>query len=99
VSQRRKAAHADECDVLEQIPNVGTSIAQDLRLIGIHHPRDLKTREPLGLYQALSRATGVRQDPCVLDTFIAAVDFMNGAPAAPWWHYTARRKAQFGSNL
>ncbi len=96
MSKLRKAAHADDCEVLEQIPNIGASIAQDLRLIGVDHPRDLKKREAFGLYQALIQATGVRQDPCVLDTFMAAVDFMNGAPAASWWHYTARRKLQFG---
>lgn len=99
MSKLLKATRASECEVLEQIPNIGTSIAQDLRLIGVHHPRDLKKREAFGLYQALSKASGVRQDPCVLDTFMAAVDFMNGAPAAPWWHYTAQRKAQFGQNL
>jgi hypothetical protein len=27
---------------------------------------------------------------------MAAVDFMRGAPAAPWWQYTAQRKALFG---
>jgi hypothetical protein len=27
---------------------------------------------------------------------MAAVDFMRGAPAAPWWTYTAQRKALFG---
>ena len=45
---------------------------------------------------ALCEATGQRQDPCVLDTFMAATDFMRGAPAAPWWHYTPQRKALFG---
>jgi hypothetical protein len=35
------------------------------------------------LYQKLCAATGQRQDPCVLDTFMAATDFMRGAPAAP----------------
>jgi hypothetical protein len=33
----------------------------------------------------------------VLDTFMAAVDFMNGAAAAPWWAYTAQRKALYGA--
>jgi hypothetical protein len=39
------------------------------------------------------RITGKRQDPCVLDVFIATVRFIEGAPARPWWHYTAERKA------
>jgi hypothetical protein len=49
------------------------------------------------LYQRLCAVTGQRQDPCVLDTFLAATDFMAGAPAAPWWTYTAQRKALFGT--
>ena len=49
-----------------------------------------------GSYRALERATGRRQDPCVLDTFMAATDFMRGAPARRWWSYTAERKARFG---
>jgi hypothetical protein len=28
----------------------------------------------------------------VLDVFLSAVRFMEGAPARPWWHYTAERK-------
>jgi hypothetical protein len=33
----------------------------------------------------------------VLDTFMAATDFVAGAAAAPWWAYTAKRKATFGA--
>ena len=91
-----KAAHASQCEVLEQLPNIGPSLAADLRLIGIRSPRELRGRDPFVLYLALCAATGRRQDPCVLDTFMAASDFMRGARAAPWWHYTAQRKALFG---
>ena len=91
----RKAATAAECDTLEQLPNIGVSIAGDLRLLGIQHPRDLVQADAFQLYQALCRTTGQRQDPCVLDTFLAAVDFMRGAPAKPWWDYTAQRKKDF----
>ena len=70
---------------LEQLPNIGPSLAADLRLIGIAHPRDLRGKDAFVLYQRLCAATGQRQDPCVLDTFMAATDFMRGAPAAPWW--------------
>ena len=90
-----KAASAGECRALEQLPNIGPSLAADLRLIGIHHPRELRGKDAFVLYQRLCAATGERQDPCVLDTFMAATDFMSGAPAAPWWKYTAQRKAWF----
>ena len=77
---------------LEDLPNVGRAVATDLRAIGIRAPRDLKGRDPYALYDALNRTTGTRHDPCVLDTFIAAVRYVEGAPARPWWKYTAQRK-------
>jgi hypothetical protein len=91
-----KAANAAACVALEQLPNIGPSLAADLRLIGIQHPAELRGRDAFVLYQKLCAATGQRQDPCVLDTFMAAIDFMGGAPAAPWWRYTPHRKALFG---
>ena len=92
----RKARHAGECERLEQLPNIGPSIAADLRGLGIVHPRELAARDAFSLYQQLCRDTGRRQDPCVLDTFLAAVDFMRGAEARPWWTYTAERKQRYG---
>ncbi len=91
-----KAREATSCESLEQIPNIGPSLAADLRLIGIRQPRDLAGRDAFVLYQALCAKTGQRQDPCVLDTFMAATDFMRGAAPAPWWTYTAQRKALYG---
>jgi hypothetical protein len=32
----------------------------------------------------------------VLDTFIAACEFMAGGVPRPWWAYTARRKQLYG---
>ena len=93
----RKARTADECQALEQLPNIGPSIAADLRLLGVQHPRQLCHLDALQLYQQLCRATGKRQDPCVLDTFMAATDFMRGAAAKPWWSYTALRKQLYGA--
>jgi hypothetical protein len=94
-----KATHARHATVLESIPNIGASIARDLRSIGIKQPHDLIGREPHSLYQALCERTRTRQDPCVLDTFISAVRFMEGAPARPWWSYTAERKKKFPASL
>jgi hypothetical protein len=77
---------------LEDIPNVGPSIAADLRQLGITAPVDLLGRDPYAMYDKLCRITGQRHDPCLLDTFIAAVRFMAGEPKKPWWKYTAERK-------
>ena len=59
--------------------------------------RELAGRDAFVLYQQLCARTGKRQDPCVLDTFMAATDFMRGADPRPWWAYTAERKAVYGS--
>lgn len=91
-----KAHSASDCETLEQLPNIGPALARDLRLIGIEHPRQLRGKDAFVLYQKLCDVTGHRHDPCVLDTFMAATDFMGGAAPAPWWSYTAQRKALFG---
>jgi hypothetical protein len=91
-----KAVSAETCLALEQLPNVGPAMAGDLRLLGIQHPSDLRGRDAFVLYRSLERATGQRQDPCVLDTFMAIIDFMAGATPKPWWAYTAARKQLHG---
>jgi hypothetical protein len=93
----RKAAHRHECETFEQLPNVGPAMAGDLRALGLQHPRELAHRDPFVLYQALCAHTGRRQDPCVLDTFMAITDFMRGGAPAPWWRYTAQRKVLYGN--
>jgi hypothetical protein len=77
---------------LEQVPNVGPAIAADLRLLGVARPQDLLGRDPYTMYEELCRKTKQRHDSCLLDVFISAVRFMGGAPAKPWWAYTAERK-------
>src|SRR6516165_8869925 len=83
---RREIVH------LEDIPNVGPAIAADLRRLGITSSAELAGRDPYRMYEDLCRITGQRHDPCLLDTFIAAVRFVEGAPKKPWWKYTAERK-------
>lgn len=90
-------ANRSQFTKLEEVPNVGPALAGDLRLIGVTNPQDLVGRDPYALYDDLCRVTKQRHDPCVLDTFIAAVRFMDGAPATPWWAYTAERKQELAN--
>ena len=90
-----KARHATDAHRLEDIPNIGPSIAGDLRGIGILQPAHLTGQDPYQLYQRVNHATGQRHDPCLCDCFIAAVRFMEGGASTPWWHYTAERKRRF----
>jgi len=87
-----KAKNSTQASHLEQIPNIGKAIVQDLRDIGITRPEQLKGKDGLKLYHQLNKVTGVRHDPCMADTFMAAVDFMNGGKPKPWWKFTAKRK-------
>jgi pathogenicity locus Cdd1 protein len=85
---------------LQEIPNVGPSLAESLERAGIKRPGQLKGKDPYVLYARLCERTGVRHDPCVLDTFISAVRYMEGGPVQPWWHFTAERRenqARYGA--
>lgn len=97
--QKRKnpAKGGREIAHLEEIPNIGPSIAADLRRLGITTPAELPGRDPYAMYDELCRITGQRHDPCLLDTFIVAVRYMEGAPKKPWWKYTAERKRELAA--
>jgi hypothetical protein len=84
---------------LEDIPYVGKAIASDLRLLGVERPSDLKGRDPYELYDEINTVTGERQDPCLLDTFIAAVRYAEGGPKLPWWAFTAERKRELAARV
>lgn len=90
-----KASHASLVRRFTDIPNVGPAMAGDFKLLGIATASELATADPMDLYRRLCEATGARQDPCVLDTFLAVCDFMSGAPSKPWWEYTPVRKARW----
>lgn len=90
-----KVVTAQEAHKVSDIPNIGKQMTVALSLLGISSPAELKTKDPFILYTELGVIKGVRQDPCVLDTFMAAIDFCNGAPSLPWWKYTAQRKHQY----
>lgn len=77
---------------LEDLPNVGKAMAEDLMRIGIQTPDMLVGKDPVEMYRALCQATGTRHDPCVIDVFMSVVSFMEGGDALPWWSFTEKRK-------
>lgn len=81
---------------LTDLPNVGPATAEDLKLIGIHTPRQLVGKNPVALYEDLCVKTGVRHDPCVLDVFMSITRFMDGEDPKAWWDYTPERKRMQG---
>lgn len=87
-----KYLERDAVTVLEDLPNIGKAGAADLRCIGILQPGQLVGQSPLQMYEKLCSTTGARHDPCVIDVFMSAVRYMEGAEPLPWWSYTAERK-------
>lgn len=87
-----KAKHADFVKKFTDIPNIGPAIEKDFLLIGLRQPKNLKGKNAFTLYKKLCTKTGTRHDPCVLDTFMAAIDFMNGGKPKVWWKFTEERK-------
>ena len=77
---------------LDALPNIGKAIARDLQLIGIDHPQKLVGKSPFALYDKLCQKKGHHVDHCVIDVFMAAVNFMEGGEPQPWWKFTSKRK-------
>lgn len=87
-----KRAAGRKIEKLEDIPNIGKSIAADLRGIGINHPQQILEHDPLHLYLKLGAHMGERHDPCVLYTLMAAQHFMQSGEALKWWLFTEEGK-------
>ena len=81
---------------LEDLPNIGPAMADDLRQIGIHTPEQLRDQDAYEMYVSLCDRTGRRHDPCVIDVFLSIVHFMRGGEAKPWWAFTSERKQEMG---
>lgn len=79
---------------LTAIPNVGPAIARKLLRLDIRGVEDLRGRDPDELFERLCAMDGRRHDPCLLDTFTAAVAYADGGPARPWWELSRERKAR-----
>jgi hypothetical protein len=60
-------------------------MAENFAGLGLKTPIELIGKDPYQMHQDLCRLTNTRHDPCVIDTFIAAVRFMEGGPPKKWW--------------
>jgi hypothetical protein len=82
---------------LLDLPNVGPATAKDLHLLGIERPDQLAGQDPFEMYDRLCNLTHIRHDLCVIDVFLAIVDFANGGRPQPWWHFTEQRKRKLAT--
>jgi hypothetical protein len=79
-------------DELSLLRNVGPSIREDLRKLGIKTVAQLAEQAPEELYMRLQSITGVPHDPCVWDVFAAIVHEAKTQEKLDWWHFTPARK-------
>jgi len=87
---------ATEARELGDLISIGPAMLRDFELLGIRSVAQLARQDPERMYLRLERATGQRQDPCVLDTFWAAVAQAKNprlpAEQCQWWYWSAKRK-------
>jgi hypothetical protein len=84
----------------QDLVSVGPAIERDFEMMGIRSVAQLAKQNPKKMYGKLCKLTGQRQDPCVLDTFEAAVaqavDPRLPAEKCRWWYWSKIRKARDG---
>jgi hypothetical protein len=83
---------------LGDLISIGPAMLRDFELLRIHSVAQLARQNPIRMYERLSRFTGQRQDPCVLDVFCAAVAQARNpqlpADKCQWWYWSRKRKAE-----
>jgi hypothetical protein len=81
---------------LGDLISIGPAMLRDFAMLGIRSVEELARRDPQRMYEKMQRLTGQRQDPCVLDTFCAAVAQAKNprlpAEQCPWWWWSKKRK-------
>jgi hypothetical protein len=81
---------------LADLISIGPAMLRDFEMLGIRDTKQLARQNPQRMYERLGRLVGQRQDPCVLDTFCAAVAQARNprlpAEQCQWWYWSRKRK-------
>jgi hypothetical protein len=76
---------------LQTIPGVGKSISKDLYELGYRSVSELKTAEPIMMYERLCARAGKHLDRCLLYTFRCAVYYASTKKPEKrklkWWYW------------
>jgi hypothetical protein len=82
---------------LRDLISIGPAMLRDFAQLKIHSVAQLARQNPRRMYERLNRLSGQRQDPCVLDTFSAAVAQARNpqlpAEKCQWWYWSRKRKS------
>lgn len=90
-----KSKHA--LDELSNLRNVGKAMRHDFELLGIESVAELAKCDADKLYVRIQKITGDRHDPCVWDTYAAAIHQAKTGEALPWWDFTKVRKERIAN--
>jgi hypothetical protein len=78
-------------DVLQEIPGIGPSMAQDLRDLGVFKISDLVGQDAESMYKRLCQIHDMHIDRCVLYVFRCAVYYASEKNHDPellsWWNW------------
>jgi len=83
---------AKKTDELSQLRNIGRAMRADFDLLGIGSVEQLARCDADELYARIQTLTHARHDPCVWDTYAAAIHQARSGEALPWWEFTKQRK-------
>jgi nucleotidyltransferase/DNA polymerase involved in DNA repair len=94
MSRKLRARTGQIKDVLQTMPGIGPSLAEDLRDLGVQSLGDMARQSPEELYQRLCRLRRRMQDPCVLYAFRCARYYASRKRHDPklllWWNWKGR---------
>ena len=83
---------------LRDLISIGPAMLRDFKMLGVHSVAQLAKQDPKRMYERLGRIAGQRQDPCVMDTFCAAVAQAKNprleAEKCQWWWWSRKRKTK-----
>jgi len=82
----------NQIDELSRLRNIGKAMRRDFELLGIQSVKQLAKCDADKLYAKIQTLTGTRHDPCVWDTYAAAIHQAKTGEALAWWEFTKVRK-------
>lgn len=88
---QQAASHGTK-DELSQLRNIGKAMRADFELLGIYSIKQLAKCDADKLYERIQSLTHSRHDPCVWDTYAAAIHQAKTGEALAWWEFSKVRK-------
>ena len=79
---------------LKDLRNIGQAMLKDFALLKIRSVAQLAECDADDLYERIQKLTHTRHDPCVWDTYAAAIHQSKTGEALDWWEFTKQRKAR-----